>query len=488
MKHSLDTLPFSNSLAKLADKFYSRVQPTAFKSESYLIHFNHEAAKLLDLNPTESNTANFTDIFSGQKIHKQSDPLAMLYSGHQFGHYVEQLGDGRAIMLGETTNQLGQKWEMQLKGSGVTPYSRNADGRAVLRSSIREYLCSEAMYGLGIPTTRALCLIGNNDEVYREQIETAAVVTRLAPSHIRFGSFEVFFYRSQLEHIKTLADFVIDHHYSNLRYLENPYIALLETVIDKTARLIAQWQAVGFAHGVMNTDNMSILGLTLDYGPFGFLDNYNPKFICNHSDHEGRYAFENQPQIGLFNLSCLAQALLPLMDVDSAKSALSKYEDSYTKHYYKLMAQKLGFNASDKIIETLLDSLLEQMQQSSVDYTIFFRRLCTIHSKEPSELRNMFIDRRRFDQWHSNYTAHFELLNLDIGAQQKKMLTINPKYILRNYIAQIAIQKAEQDQDYSEIDKLMTVLHNPFEEHSDMEHYAELPPDWADAVSVSCSS
>jgi len=486
MKHSLQSLPFSNSLATLDEKFYSRVKPTPFKSTSYLIHFNSDAAELLELDPAESKKSEFTKIFSGETLLPHSDSLAMLYSGHQFGHYVEQLGDGRAIMLGETTNQQGDKWEMQLKGSGMTPYSRNADGRAVLRSSIREYLCSEAMHGLGIPTTRALCLIGNNDEVYREQIETAAVVTRLAPSHIRFGSFEVFYYRSQLDNIKTLADFVIKYHYCELHNSENPYLDLLEGVIQKTARLIAQWQSVGFAHGVMNTDNMSILGLTLDYGPFGFLDNYNPKFICNHSDHEGRYSFENQPQIGLFNVSCLAQALLPLMDVETAQAALSKYQNIYTQHYNTLMAKKLGFNATDNTIETLLESLLDQMQQSHADYTLFFRRLSNLH-KEPN-LRDMFVDRDKFDQWLLSYTQHFKTLNLDIKNQQKKMLSINPKYILRNYIAEIAIKKAEQDQDYTEIDKLMNLLQNPYDEHPEMEHYAGIPPDWASTVSVSCSS
>jgi len=283
----------------------------------------------------------------------------MLYSGHQFGHYVEQLGDGRAILIGETTNQLEQKWELQLKGSGVTPYSRQGDGHAVLCSSIREYLCNEAMHGLGIPTTRALCLVGHNDEIYREKIETAAVITRLAPSHIRFGSFELFFYRSQLKHIKTLADFVIQHHYPKLilelKNAANPYIELLKIVINKTVKLIAQWQAVGFSHGVMNTDNMSILGLTLDCGPFGFLDSYNPKFICNHSDHERRYAFEQQPQVGLFNLSRLAQALLPLMDVESAQAALADYQPIYNSNYNDLMANKLGFIKSDSTTEYLIN-------------------------------------------------------------------------------------------------------------------------------------
>jgi len=486
MKHLLNNISFSNSFSKLGEDFFSRVNPTPFDSKSYLIHFNVEAAKLLDLDPEEINNNNFVEIFSGQTLPTNSVPLAMLYSGHQFGHYVDQLGDGRAIMLAETTNAQGEKWEIQLKGSGMTPYSRRADGRAVLRSSIREYLCSEAMHGLGIPTTRALCLVGNNDEVYREQIETAAVVTRLAPSHIRFGSFEIFFYRDQLDNIKKLADYVIEHHYPDLLNSTTPYIDLLKSVVKKTATLIAQWQSVGFSHGVMNTDNMSILGLTIDYGPFGFLDEYNPKFVCNHSDHEGRYSFENQPQIGLFNLSCLAQALLPLMDVESAQAALKDYQDLYTNHYNNLMTKKLGFNKTDSIISTLLDELLNQMQKSTVDYTLFFRRLSNINNTV--ELRDMFLDRNKFDTWLKSYTDHFDVLELNIEEQREKMRMINPKYILRNYIAQIAIDKAEREQDYTEIEKLIAVLHNPFNEHPDMEQYAGLPPDWASKVSVSCSS
>lgn len=485
MTYSLNNIPFSHHFEKLGDNFFSLAAPTAFKSDSYLIHFNNNAAKLLGLTPNEINNNDFIKLFSGEKQFAKSKPLAMLYSGHQFGHYVEQLGDGRAIMLAEITNQFGNKWEIQLKGSGVTAYSRQGDGRAVLRSSIREYLCSEAMHGLGIPTTRALCLVGNNDEIYREQIETAAVVTRLAPSHIRFGSFEIFYYRNQFDNIKTLANFVITHHYPELTDSANPYLELLNTLIDKTAKLIAQWQSVGFAHGVMNTDNMSILGLTLDYGPFGFLDNYNPKFICNHSDHEGRYSFENQPQIGLFNLSCLAQALLPLIEVEPAQQALSRYQTLYTQYYNELMAKKLGFDESDTIIEQLLSDLLLQMQQSNIDYTIFFRQLS---SNNAAALGNMFVDRESFDSWAIRHSQHFSVVNLNLTTQQRLMLRINPKYILRNYMAQIAIDKAEKQQDYSEIDKLFTLLQTPYDEHLDMQHYAELPPDWANQVNVSCSS
>ena len=488
MKNTLDNIAFTNSFVDIGDEFYSRISPTPFTKESQLIHFNPQAASLLDLDPCVTDNKEFTEIFSGQKLHKASIPIAMLYSGHQFGHYVEQLGDGRAIMIGEVTNQQKQPWEIQLKGSGITPYSRQGDGRAVLRSSIREYLCSEAMHGLGIPTTRALCLIGNDDEVYREKIETAAIVTRLAPSHIRFGSFEIFYYRSQLENIKKLADYVIGKFYSEFLEADNPYLELLKEVIDRTAKLIAQWQSVGFAHGVMNSDNMSILGLTIDYGPFGFLDNYNPKFICNHSDYEGRYAFENQPQIGLFNLSCLAQALLPLIDVDPAKNALATYQDSYTRYYNNLMAGKLGFNTSNPAIESLVHTLLEQLQQSNTDYTIFFRRLSTENLLTDNTLRDMFVDRTAFNHWLTQYMKLHNELGTQFDALQVKMQAMNPKYILRNYIAQTIIQKAEQDNDFSEIDTLINILHNPFSEHPGYEKYAQHPPEWADSISVSCSS
>lgn len=324
----------------------------------------------------------------------------MLYAGHQFGHYVPQLGDGRAIILGEARNRRGEPWELQLKGSGQTPYSRAGDGRAVLRSSIREYLCGEAMHALGIPTTRALCLIGNSDEVYREQIETRAMITRLAPSHVRFGSFEVFFYREQYGLIRILADYVIDRYYPQFSGQPDCYEKFLRAVVERSAHLIEQWQAVGFAHGVMNSDNMSILGLTLDYGPFGFMEGYEPGFICNHSDHQGRYAFDRQPQIGLFNLSCLAQALLPPMEVDVAKAALESYWDFFTPHYHGLMAQKLGFGEIDAQILALLNELLAQMQQNHLDYSLGFRALGDVRcaTEDLLALRDRFVDRERFDR------------------------------------------------------------------------------------------
>jgi uncharacterized protein YdiU (UPF0061 family) len=490
MRTSFNKLALTNSFGTLGDTFYTRVMPTPFETPARLAHFNTSAAALLDLDPAIQQDPAVAEIFSGKLPLPGADPLAMLYAGHQFGHYVPQLGDGRAIMLGEVTNQRGEKWEIQLKGSGLTPYSRDGDGRAVLRSSIREYLCSEAMHGLGIPTTRALCLVDSSDEVYREQIETGAMLTRLAPSHVRFGSFEVFFYRNQHAALQALADFVIEHHYPELQDETQPYTALLQTVVDRTARLLAQWQAVGFAHGVMNTDNMSILGLTLDYGPYGFMEGYNPGFICNHSDYQGRYAFDQQPQIGLWNLTCLAQALTPLIEVDAAKAALQTYQQQFTEHYYLLMAEKIGFEQPNDEVLQLVGDLLDQMQRSQTDYTRLFRSLgeVTIEATNPDpELRDMFLQRERFDRWLREYRA---LLHRDAkpdAERREMMMNRNPKYVLRNYMAQIAIDAATQ-QDYSEIDQLMQLLQTPFDEHPELAHYAEPPPDWAGNIQVSCSS
>ena len=487
----LKNLTLSNTFSTLSEAFYSRVSPTPFQQPSTLVHFNPAAAALLGLSEDVIFDPHFVNIFSGNTPLPGGESLAMLYAGHQFGHFVSQLGDGRAIMLGETTNQHGEKWEIQLKGAGVTPYSRDGDGRAVLRSTIREYLCSEAMHGLGIPTTRALCMTGSEDEVYREQIETGAVLTRLAPSHVRFGSFEVFFYRDQPQHVRTLADYVITHHFPELADEPEPHVALLRTVVERTAHLMAQWQAVGFAHGVMNTDNMSILGLTLDYGPFGFMEAYQPGFICNHSDPHGRYAFDQQPQIGLWNLSCLAQALSPLMDIDAARACLQSYQTLYTLHYHQLMARKLGFEKVSPTVLELTGELLTLMQQSRTDYTRLFRSLGDIQRDDNNQahpLRDSFIDREAFDAWLSHYRAALHTHAKPDTERRQAMMAINPKFILRNYLAQAAIEKAERDKDYSEIGRLLKVLQAPFDEHPEDDHYADQPPGWAAELSVSCSS
>ncbi|MFA5241049.1 MAG: YdiU family protein [Sulfuricella sp.] len=486
----LDQLNFENSFARLPQTFHSRLKPTPLPAP-YLVSFNADAARLIDMDHTEAARADFAEHFIGNRLLPGSDPLAMLYAGHQFGHYVQQLGDGRAILLGEVKNRAGEAWEIQLKGAGTTPYSRSGDGRAVLRSSIREYLCSEAMHGLGIPTTRALCIVGSDQEVYRESIERAAVVTRMAPSHVRFGSFEVFYYRNQHEPIAQLADYVIARHFPHLADSPDKYAQFLNEVVARTARLMAKWQAVGFSHGVMNTDNMSILGLTFDYGPFGFMDSYNPAYVCNHSDHEGRYAFDQQPHIGLWNLACLAQALTPIISVSDANAALEGYEPVFTAHYLELMRHKLGLATDHPDDLALANSLLDIMHASQVDYTSLFRSLGQFRSEpgaENARLRDQFIDRAAFDAWADTYRARLQMEQSADAERKWRMDGVNPKYILRNYLAQVAIEKAEQARDFSEVERLLALLRRPFDEQPEMESYAALPPDWARQIEVSCSS
>lgn len=486
----LEQLNFENTFVRLPDIFHSRLNPVPLP-QPYLVSFNAQAAALIDLDVAEAGRTDFAEYFIGNRLLPGSEPLAMLYAGHQFGHFVPQLGDGRAILLGEIVNSAGQHWEVQLKGAGQTPYSRRGDGRAVLRSSIREYLCSEAMHGLGIPTTRALCIVGSDEQVYRESIETAAVVTRLAPSHVRFGSFEVFYYRGQHEPIVTLADYVIAQHFSHLQDAPEKYSRLLREVLTRTAQLMAQWQAVGFAHGVMNTDNMSILGLTFDYGPFGFMETYDPGYICNHSDPEGRYAFDQQPHIGLWNLSALAQALTPLIPVEQAQEILSEYGRIFSGHYLQLMCRKLGLEYSGLDDFALIEPLLQMMRASELDYTNFFRSLSRFSSAAGelnSALRDQFIDRAAFDAWAADYRARLQLENSDDAERKQRMDSVNPKYILRNYLAQIAISQAEQQRDFSEIDRLLHLLSRPFDEQPEMESYAAPAPEWARKLEVSCSS
>ena len=497
MSFSLNTIPLHRSFLELGEKFLSKVKPTPFKSKSKLIHFNHSAAVLLDLEQGIEQEAIFSEVFSGEKSLQNAEPFAMLYAGHQFGQLNPQLGDGRAIIIAEVENKQKQKWELQLKGSGLTPYSRDGDGRAVLRSTIREYLCSEAMFALGIPTTRALCITASDDQVYRESIETGAILTRLAPSHIRFGSFEVFFYRQQYGQIRTLADHVLKHHYPELLAEENPYLALLTEVIKRTAKLIALWQSVGFAHGVMNSDNMSILGLTLDYGPYGFLDGYQPGHICNHSDYQGRYAFDQQPNIGLFNLTCFAQAILPLLDknpdkaTELAKQELENYQTIFITNFSNLMRKKLGLEDSQNEDQQLVEELLGLMKDDNVDYTILFRRLSDFDSNDinnNSAIRDIFMQRNLFDNWSEKYQQRLNKEQLSDEQRAVKMKQVNPKYILRNYMAEVAIKKAEQEKDYSEIERLFQLLQKPFAEQPEFQAYADFPPQWSQEISVSCSS
>ena len=483
------TLKFENSFSNLNPVFYTPLLPTKL-SNPYIISVSDKASSLVDLNSELFSEQDLVDLFTGNLTHPTSKPLSAVYSGHQFGHWAGQLGDGRAILLGNINSSKGS-WELQLKGAGITPYSRRGDGRAVLRSSIREFLCSEAMFGLNIPTTRALCITGSKDKVYRETVETASVVTRMSPTFIRFGSFEHFYYKEDLESLKILTDYTIGNFYPELLDKENPYKAFLSEVIKRTAEMIAHWQAVGFMHGVMNTDNMSILGLTLDYGPFGFMEAFNQGHICNHSDDQGRYSFVNQPHIGQWNCRAIAQTLLPFIGtVEEVQEILAEYLPVYRSKYDELIHLKLGLETKYPEDQKLIDSLFSIMQQSNVDFTLFFRRLSElkIDDFESNHLiRDLFTDRLAFDDWSVQYRKRLKLENSIDEVRKIKMNSVNPKYILRNYLLQVAIEKAQND-DFTEVNKLLKIIETPFDEQPEFESYANLPPDWASNISVSCSS
>jgi uncharacterized protein YdiU (UPF0061 family) len=422
--------------------------------------------------------------------------LASVYSGHQFGVWAGQLGDGRALWLGEIDTPMGPQ-ELQLKGAGKTPYSRMGDGRAVLRSSIREYLCSEAMHALGIPTTRALALVGSPAKVIREELETAAVVTRVAPSFLRFGHLEHFAAKGQIQQLQSLVDFFIAHQWPDLQSFDaGParYTALLARVSERTAALLAQWQSVGFCHGVMNTDNMSLLGLTIDYGPFQFLDGFDPSHICNHSDHQGRYAYARQPQIAFWNLYCLGQALMPLInDQDLAVSALEGFKTDYPKSLDQQFAAKLGLQQRQSTDHDLIHSLLTLLATEKTDFTIFWRRLSHAVADLASmstavaftPVRDLFIQHGAWDAWLPDYLQRLEPQNAAQTGQQ--MLNTNPKFVLRNHLGEAAINQAKIG-DFAGVQTLFTLLSSPFEEHPGFDDFAAFPPDWASSISISCSS
>ena len=487
---ALENLTFDNSFSRLPDAFYQRVSPMGFPNP-HLVSFNPVAGELIDLDPGEAQRPEFAEYFSGARLLPGSEPIAMLYAGHQFGHYVPQLGDGRAMLLGEVRNQKGEKWDLHLKGAGLTRYSRDGDGRAVLRSTIREYLCGEALHGLGIPTTRSLCIVSGEEIVLRELPEPGAMLVRMAPSHVRFGNFEVFFYRRQHEYLKMLADYVIQYYYPHLVEAKNPYARLLHEVAVQTGELIAQWQVVGWAHGVMNTDNMSILGLTLDYGPYGFMEQYDPAFICNHSDHHGRYSFQNQPDIGYWNIRALAQALSPLVEQGDLLKAPEYYEKAMITRYAELMREKLGLMESHAGDDKLLTDLLNLMHSSRVDYTSFFRSLSAFQVDSHvanSGLRDQFLHREAFDDWAVRYRERLKAEKSQDEERKRRMNRVNPKYVLRNHLAQKAISQATQHKDYSEIDKLMKLLSDPCTEWPGMDEYAAPPPSGSSPIIVSCSS
>lgn len=480
-----------NRFQALGAEYHTELPPQPMPAPHWVAH-SDACAELLGL-PADWHTDarwNALEVFSGNALWPGMQTLASVYSGHQFGVWAGQLGDGRALWLGEIDTASGPM-ELQLKGAGMTPYSRTGDGRAVLRSSIREFLCSEAMHGLGIPTTRALCVTGSSLPVRREAIETAAVVTRVAPSFIRFGHFEHFAQHDDPAALKQLADFVIEHHYPECKNTPHPYVAMLGIVARRTAELLAQWQAVGFCHGVMNTDNMSILGLTLDYGPFGFLDAYNPAHICNHTDHKGRYAFSRQPSVAFWNLHALAQALMPLIDNgNAALDAIEIYKPFYADAMRRQLRAKFGFTTTEAGDAGLIDWLFKQMAYEKTDHTILFRRLSrfsTADGADNASVMGLFKDPKFSELWAKAYAERLRSEGSIDAERAVAMNRVNPAVVLRNHLADAAIRQA-QSGDFSEVQRLLKVLRNPFDEIHDGSADAGLPPEWAQHIEVSCSS
>ncbi|AZL16252.1 protein adenylyltransferase SelO [Rickettsiales endosymbiont of Stachyamoeba lipophora] len=492
--YNLNNLPFDNKFAGLPAYFFTKMSAEKFSRQPFLIHANFDAATMLNLDHSSLNNKECLQFFTGHSKLPGSDPLAMVYAGHQFGHYVPQLGDGRALLLGQVRNDLGKLIDIQLKGSGKTPYSRFGDGRAVMRSSIREYLCSEAMHALGVPTTRALFLIATNEEVQREKLEPGCILTRLSDaSHIRFGHFEYFYNNGLDEAVKVLADHVISEYYPHLIDKPNKYSMWFSEVVKRTAILIAKWQSVGYAHGVMNTDNMSITGLTIDYGPFGFMEHYDEGLICNHSDTSGRYAFNQQPYIGAWNLYMLAHSLQDLISFKEAEEIIKSYAIELLNQYNEMMLQKLGFN--NKNLETistskiLLTELLEIMQEASADYTLAFRYLSEVDKAyENSNWLNLFGNSDKANIWLKSYLEHLKSFESNAAVRKEQMNQINPKFILRNWIAEEAIRAAEDKKDYTIINTILKIMHNPFDEHKEYEYYASTAPKHLQNLSISCSS
>jgi uncharacterized protein YdiU (UPF0061 family) len=485
-----DRLPvLGHRFADLDPAFFSEVAATPV-TNPFPIAVSAGVAFSLGLNPDHLSGPTWTEAFAGNRGFPEAKPVAAVYSGHQFGVWAGQLGDGRALLLGDLPSQDG-RLELQLKGSGPTPYSRMGDGRAVLRSSIREFLCSEAMAALGVPTTRALALVGSDLPVIRETLESAALVTRVAPSFIRFGSFEHWAAKKDAAHLLQLADAVIEVGYPELRAAKKPYLALLQAVIARSAELVAQWQAIGFCHGVLNTDNMSMLGLTLDYGPFGFLEAFDANYICNHSDHQGRYAFAAQPQVVHWNLYCLARAMLPLMDdVAEAEAALGGFGEAFDRALLRRMRAKLGLLKAGENDGALFDGLFELLQANHFDYTLFFRNLGKLGRSDTRQDPLILDHALNLDQtrtWLLNYRQRLLLESVDDAERRLAMDRVNPKYVLRNYLAELAI-KAAGGRDFSVLQRLHRVLEHPYDEQPEADDLAALPPDWAQSLEVSCSS
>ena len=479
---TLETLRFTNSFAALGDAFSERRTPAGIPN-ARLVAVSPEVAAELELRAGEERRPEFTALASGNAIVRGMEPVAALYGGHQFGVWAGQLGDGRAILLGEVRTERGAPVEMQIKGGGITAFSRFGDGRAVVRSTVREFLASEAMHHLGVPTTRALAMTAGDEPVMRERVERAATVIRTAPSFVRFGSFEILHYRKQHELVKTLADYVVARFYPECGEGEDRYLRFFTTVVERTAVLMARWQAVGFAHGVMNTDNFSILGLTLDYGPYGFMEAYEPGLICNHTDESGRYAFDRQPTIGLWNCYALAEALSSLIPPTERDAALARYEGAYRTAFLELVRAKLGLTGARDDDADLALELFRLLEARRIDWTLFWRAL----SHDDAQVLALLGEDERSQAWFARLAARAAGDPRDDGARRSAMRAVNPKYVLRNWVAQEAIAACEAGDD-TVVRALLDVVRAPYDEHPAHEGWARTAPAHYADLSVSCSS
>jgi uncharacterized protein YdiU (UPF0061 family) len=473
---------FDNSYARLPEHFRIPVSPTPVKAPE-LIVFNRPLAGELGLDLGDADEARLAQIFSGNIIPQGAEPLAMAYAGHQFGGFVPKLGDGRAILLGEVIDKHGKRRDIQLKGSGRTPFSRRGDGRAALGPVLREYIVSEAMYALGIPATRALAAVSTGERVQRETGLPGGVVTRVAASHIRVGTFQFFAAREDDEAIKNLADYVIDRHYPDAKNAEHPYLAMLQGIAERQMDLIARWMMVGFIHGVMNTDNMAISGETIDFGPCAFLDEYNPKKVFSSIDAQGRYAYNSQPGIAQWNIARLAECLLPLLDADVNKAAelanavLAEFAANFPKRWLSGMREKLGLATEEDGDQQLVQDLLAQMQASDADFTHVFRRLSHACDGDAEPLRGMFIDLAAMDEWLVRWRERAGREGLSDTERGTAMRAVNPAIIPRNHRIEELIAAAVEDGDFEPFHEMLAATAKPFEEDDRFAVYAQAPMD-----------
>ena len=476
--------PFDNTYARLPERFFARIAPTPVCGPR-LIQLNTPLASHLGFDPDWLASTDGVEVLAGNCVPGTAEPIATAYAGHQFGGFVPQLGDGRAILLGEVVDRSGVRRDIQLKGSGPTPFSRRGDGRAALGPVLREYVVSEAMSSLGIPTTRALAAVRSGEEVIREQILPGAVLTRVASSHIRVGTFQFFASRGDVDGVRLLADHVLARHYPDAAQAQRPYRALLDVVIRAQAGLIAQWLLVGFIHGVMNTDNMSVAGETIDYGPCAFMDDYNPGAVFSAIDRYGRYAYANQPAIAQWNLTRLAECLLPLLSDNSelavaeAKEALGGFGTSFESAYQAGLRWKLGLQTEQAGDVVLGQDLLEAMRANGADFTLTFRRLsdAAASSEGDSGVRSLFADPSAYDEWARGWRQRLALESADGAARRVAMRAVNPAYIPRNHRIEAVIRAAVDHDNFKPFEELLTVLANPFEDQPAFAQYQNPPED-----------